>query len=180
MQPRVARSLTASSTCRQYFYAYLTEEGINYLREYLALPATVAPQTKTQPATQQRPSGGRGTFGLGAARTRCLSLPLCLPLRRGALVVCCSFATHRCGVATVVCAVPVCDERTSRKRLWQRKRVGLPVPDLIFLMGVLYAQASLVVVTVVAALTSYVACHSWHAGVTASHVLRCASSTAPS
>ena len=83
-------------------------------------------------------------------------------------------------MATVVCAVPVCDERTSRKRLWQRKRVGLPVPDLIFLMGVLYAQASLVVVTVVAALTSYVACHSWHAGVTASHVLRCASSTAPS
>merc|ERR1719197_2255706 len=90
MNSRLFRLFSSMSTCRletsgmllkslksrefitvtfnwQYFYAYLTEEGINYLREYLALPATVAPQTKTQPATQQRPSGGRG-FSRGGDR----------------------------------------------------------------------------------------------------------------
>lgn len=44
---------------RQWHYYYLTDEGINYLREYLAVPANVAPQTKTQAPTQPR-AGGRG------------------------------------------------------------------------------------------------------------------------
>lgn len=57
MKSLVSREYVRNTFSWQYNYYYLTEEGINYLREYLALPATVAPQTKTAPAPQ-RPSGG--------------------------------------------------------------------------------------------------------------------------
>lgn len=47
----------------QYYYYYLTDEGIEYLRSYLNLPSTVKPTTLNPPPRQAaRPSafGGRG------------------------------------------------------------------------------------------------------------------------
>jgi small subunit ribosomal protein S10e len=46
----------------QWYYYYLTEEGINYLRQYLGLPEDIVPATLKAPAVQPRPSrpeGGR-------------------------------------------------------------------------------------------------------------------------
>ena len=66
----------------QYNYCYLTAEGIEYLREYLALPAEIVPATHKKSATRpegrdreettDRPSafggGDRGTGGGGFGR----------------------------------------------------------------------------------------------------------------
>jgi small subunit ribosomal protein S10e len=41
----------------QYYYWYLTNDGIEYLRKYLALPAEIVPDTLKAPATQSRPTG---------------------------------------------------------------------------------------------------------------------------
>jgi small subunit ribosomal protein S10e len=40
----------------QYYYWYLTNEGIEYLRTYLALPSEVVPNTLKQPAVQAKPT----------------------------------------------------------------------------------------------------------------------------
>ena len=56
MKSLTSREYVRETFSWQYLYYYLTEEGINYLREYLALPASVAPQTKTAPVSQ-RPAG---------------------------------------------------------------------------------------------------------------------------
>lgn len=51
---------------RQYYYYYLTPEGIAYLREYLHLPADVVPSTHTKrEARPARPAG------FGGACIRC-------------------------------------------------------------------------------------------------------------
>ena len=42
----------------QWYYYYLTNEGIEYLREYLALPADIVPATLKR-ATVAAPEGGR-------------------------------------------------------------------------------------------------------------------------
>lgn len=49
----------------QYYYYYLTDEGIEYLRSYLNLPSNIKPTTLTPPPRQPtRPSfGGRGGGG---------------------------------------------------------------------------------------------------------------------
>ena len=39
----------------QYYYFYLTPEGIDYLREYLALPADIVPATLKEKAQKARP-----------------------------------------------------------------------------------------------------------------------------
>lgn len=46
----------------QYYYYYLTDEGIEYLRSYLNLPSNIKPTTLTPPPRQPaRPSlAGRG------------------------------------------------------------------------------------------------------------------------
>lgn len=46
----------------QYYYYYLTDEGIEYLRAYLNLPSNIKPTTLTPPPRpQNRPSfAGRG------------------------------------------------------------------------------------------------------------------------
>lgn len=41
----------------QYYYWYLTNEGIEYLRTYLALPAEIVPATLKQPTSVSRPTG---------------------------------------------------------------------------------------------------------------------------
>lgn len=46
----------------QYYYYYLTNEGIEYLRQYLALPPEIVPATLKKPIgaepTSGRPDGG--------------------------------------------------------------------------------------------------------------------------
>jgi small subunit ribosomal protein S10e len=68
--------LLASLICRQFHYYYLTDSGIEYLRQYLHLPAETVPNTHKKPARaagarEERPFGGErsdrrsGGFGRG-------------------------------------------------------------------------------------------------------------------
>jgi small subunit ribosomal protein S10e len=52
----------------QYYYYYLTNEGIEYLREFLALPAEIVPATLKKAAVAAVPSGRpeRGEKGKSA------------------------------------------------------------------------------------------------------------------
>jgi small subunit ribosomal protein S10e len=55
----------------QYYYYYLTDEGIEHLRSYLNLPSTIKPATLNPPPRQPgRPAlgGGRGGERPGAGR----------------------------------------------------------------------------------------------------------------
>ena len=64
--------------CRQWYYWYLTEEGIKYLRAFLHLPEEVVPETLKKPAPRPgaRPvdggeaKGERRPFGRGAGGFR--------------------------------------------------------------------------------------------------------------
>merc|ERR1712066_1129149 len=49
----------------QWYYWFITDEGIEYLRKYLNIPAEVLPKTYKQPKVPDRPSGG-GFGGRGA------------------------------------------------------------------------------------------------------------------
>ena len=40
-----------------YYYYYLTKEGIDYLRQYLALPSEIIPATLKQPKNPPQPTG---------------------------------------------------------------------------------------------------------------------------
>lgn len=52
------------NTHRQYYYYYLTVEGIDYLRQYLNLPQDVVPQTHTKKESRPaRPAGFGGDRG---------------------------------------------------------------------------------------------------------------------
>mmetsp|Transcript_17452 Transcript_17452/g.25965 ORF Transcript_17452/g.25965 Transcript_17452/m.25965 type:complete len:233 (+) Transcript_17452:150-848(+) len=63
---KLAQSLTSKGYVRtqfswQWYYYYLTNEGIEYLREYLHVPDDVVPETMKKPRHQNRlPSGFRG------------------------------------------------------------------------------------------------------------------------
>lgn len=50
LQSMTSKSLVTTKFSWQYYYYYLTNEGIEYLRAYLALPAEIVPRTfiKTQ------------------------------------------------------------------------------------------------------------------------------------
>lgn len=53
----------------QYYYYYLTDEGIEYLRSYLNLPSNIKPTTLNPPPRQtSRPSFGRGGGDRGPRR----------------------------------------------------------------------------------------------------------------
>ena len=64
--------------CRQWYYWYLTDAGIEYLRGFLHLPAEVVPETLKKPAARPgaRPldggeaKGERRPFGRGAGGFR--------------------------------------------------------------------------------------------------------------
>ncbi|KAI8823670.1 Plectin/S10 domain-containing protein [Fimicolochytrium jonesii] len=45
LQSMTSRGLVATRFSWQYYYYYLTNEGIEYLREYLHLPAEIVPRT---------------------------------------------------------------------------------------------------------------------------------------
>lgn len=51
--------------CRQFHYFYLTDSGIEYLRQYLHLPAETVPNTHKKPA---RPAGAREERPYGGDR----------------------------------------------------------------------------------------------------------------
>lgn len=54
--------------CRQWFYYFLTDSGVEYLRQYLYLEENVVPATLKKPA---KPSGvreGAGDRGFGGGR----------------------------------------------------------------------------------------------------------------
>merc|ERR1712187_666849 len=53
----------------QWYYWFITDEGIEYLRKYLNIPAEVLPKTYKQPKVPDRPSGG-GFGGRGTGRAR--------------------------------------------------------------------------------------------------------------
>merc|ERR1712124_170699 len=61
-----SRGYVTESFSWQWFYWYLTNEGIEYLREYLHLPVEIVPNTLKKPAARPaRPTapssfGGRG------------------------------------------------------------------------------------------------------------------------
>ena len=56
------KSFKSKGYCRetfnwQYYYYYLTNEGIEYLRQYLALPEEIVPATLKKVAVPTRPTG---------------------------------------------------------------------------------------------------------------------------
>lgn len=55
----------SSLQCRQFHYFYLTDSGIEYLRQYLHLPAETVPNTHKKPA---RPAGAREERPYGGDR----------------------------------------------------------------------------------------------------------------
>jgi small subunit ribosomal protein S10e len=62
--------------CRQWFYYFLTDEGIAYLRQYLYLDENVVPDTLKKPVGKasgvregaERSFGGRGRGGFGGEK----------------------------------------------------------------------------------------------------------------
>lgn len=63
MQSLKSRGYVNETFSWQYYYYYLTDEGIEYLRGYLNLPSTIKPATLTP---QARPSGRPMGMGRGA------------------------------------------------------------------------------------------------------------------
>lgn len=51
-----------------WYYWFLTNEGIEYLRDYLHLPEEIVPDTLRKPRTQTRPSVGSSSRGPAPAR----------------------------------------------------------------------------------------------------------------
>ena len=82
MQSFTSKELVKEQFSWRYYYWYLTNEGIEYLREYLNLSADVVPNTlkkSTRPPTRpmaderpprgDRPGGGRGGGDRGGYRS---------------------------------------------------------------------------------------------------------------
>ena len=78
MQSFTSKELVKEQFSWRYYYWYLTNEGIEYLREYLNLSADVVPNTlkkstrpPTRPMADERPRGGdRRPGGFGGDRSR--------------------------------------------------------------------------------------------------------------
>lgn len=59
LQSMNSRGLVQTRFSWQYFYYYLTNDGIEYLRAYLHLPAEVVPKTFVKAANKAPRSGAR-------------------------------------------------------------------------------------------------------------------------
>ena len=70
MQSMTSRGYTKESFSWQYYYWYLTNEGIEYLREYLHLPAEVMPNTLKKVRTSRTHQRACGTAAPSADQTR--------------------------------------------------------------------------------------------------------------
>ncbi|KAI9030107.1 Plectin/S10 domain-containing protein [Phycomyces blakesleeanus] len=62
MQSLTSKGLVKTQFSWQFYYYTLTDEGINYLREYLHLPQEIVPATMKKAA---RPAAPRRAFGEG-------------------------------------------------------------------------------------------------------------------
>lgn len=68
MQSLTSKGMVKTQFSWQYYYYSLTDEGISYLREYLALPEEIVPATLRRPARPQRGPGGGAGGAPGAYR----------------------------------------------------------------------------------------------------------------
>jgi small subunit ribosomal protein S10e len=59
MQSLTSRGYVKTQFSWQYYYYSLTDEGVEYLREWLHLPPGVVPETHKK-VVRQAPQGGRG------------------------------------------------------------------------------------------------------------------------
>jgi len=55
-----SREYVTENFCWNHYYFYLTNEGIQYLREYLHLPVDIVPATLKKRAPAARPGGPQG------------------------------------------------------------------------------------------------------------------------
>ncbi|KAG8892071.1 hypothetical protein FRB99_003129 [Tulasnella sp. 403] len=64
MQSLTSRGLVKTQFSWQYYYYTLTNEGLDYLRQWLHLPTEIVPATHKKPVRPSRPAGGRpeGTY----------------------------------------------------------------------------------------------------------------------
>jgi small subunit ribosomal protein S10e len=60
MRGFASKGLVRENFAWRHFYWYLTNEGINYLREYLHLPTTIVPATLKRTARSVKPEPRRG------------------------------------------------------------------------------------------------------------------------
>ena len=67
-QSLASRGLVKEQFAWRHFYWYLTDEGVDYLREYLHLPAEVVPDTQQKKAVQRETRGGRPERRTGGFR----------------------------------------------------------------------------------------------------------------
>ena len=58
-----SRGYVRENFCWNHHYFYLTDKGIEYLRDYLHLPADIIPATLKKPAAAPRPAGFRPAEG---------------------------------------------------------------------------------------------------------------------
>ena len=68
MQSLVSRGFVRMTFSWSWGYYFLTDEGIDFLRKYLHLPADIVPDTLMKPAQSALPSGPRGAGGRGMGR----------------------------------------------------------------------------------------------------------------
>ncbi|XP_049996389.1 40S ribosomal protein S10-like [Alexandromys fortis] len=107
----------------RHFYWYLTNEGIQYLRDYLHLPPEIVPATlrRSRPETgRPRPKGPEGErparftrkcFCRGVDRER--SSPGAQPLIREKRASCCLAMLLSCGQAPTLCSHPLAGDQPS-------------------------------------------------------------------
>ncbi|KAF8717750.1 Plectin/S10 domain, partial [Rhizoctonia solani] len=66
MQSLTSKGFVKTQFSWQYYYYTLTNEGLDYLREWLHLPAEIVPETHRKPARQPKPAavrpGGEGAY----------------------------------------------------------------------------------------------------------------------
>jgi len=63
MQSLKSRGYVRENFSWQWYYYYLTDEGITYLRDYLAIDADVQPETRKKAAPRPSVPGARGDRG---------------------------------------------------------------------------------------------------------------------
>ncbi|KAF9065543.1 Plectin/S10 domain-containing protein [Rhodocollybia butyracea] len=68
LQSLTSRGFVKTQFSWQYYYYTLTPEGVEYLREWLHLPAEIVPATHKKAARPPRPAGVRQGGGDGAYR----------------------------------------------------------------------------------------------------------------
>merc|ERR1719281_2008054 len=69
MRGFASRQFVKQQYAWRHYYWYLTNDGINYLREVLHLPADIVPSTLKKTARSMQEGGPRGASGGGGGRS---------------------------------------------------------------------------------------------------------------